>query len=282
MSKIKTSCKKLLTPVTLMLIPHSRRGAFNLKMPFAVLALFVLFSFVGLIYTVSITVHAVDYFTMKHRYNQMALQFKSMEDSMRSLKQSEQEFKRLFSLDSKKKVLISLDEEKPGDGSIDVEELKRQVDESMASVAEIRLYLDKQRDLFRSTPHGLPVAGGRFTSGFGMRNHPLSGNSAFHSGLDIAAARGSAVKVTADGIISFSGWSKGNGNVVVVEHGHGFSTIYAHNSKNVVKTGQKVVRGDRVAEVGSTGASTGSHLHYEVWKNGRHMNPVSFINGKNT
>ncbi len=85
------------------------------------------------------------------------------------------------------------------------------------------------------------------------------------------------VTATADGIVSFSGWSGNSGNVIVLEHGHGFSTIYAHNKINIVKVGQVVKRGDIIAYVGSTGNSTGPHLHYEVWKEGKHINPKNFL-----
>lgn len=277
MTKLRPFFKKLSTPVTLMLIPHSRRGGLNFKMPFAVLALFVLFAAVGLIYTVSVTAHAVDYFVMKSRYNHMSEQFKSMESSINSLRKSEEEFRKLFSLGNRRKVLTSYEDSKDGDGSIDIEELKRQVNESMASVAEIKEYLAKEKDALKSTPQGMPTVG-RITSVFGMRAHPLSGTHRFHGGLDIATERGTPVKATADGIVSFSGWSRGNGNVVVIEHGHGFSTVYAHNSKNIAMTGQKVKKGQQIAEVGSTGATTGSHVHYEVWKNGQTVNPASYLN----
>jgi murein DD-endopeptidase MepM/ murein hydrolase activator NlpD len=98
--------------------------------------------------------------------------------------------------------------------------------------------------------------------------------------MDISCPPGTPVRATADGIVSFSGWSGGSGNLVVIEHGHGFSTFYAHNRLNVVKVGKKVKRGDIISYVGSTGNSTGPHLHYEVWKDGRHTNPYSYVKEK--
>jgi murein DD-endopeptidase MepM/ murein hydrolase activator NlpD len=266
--------KKLFTPVTIMLIPHCSNGSLNLKMPYAMLGVLVIFVCVGFIYTFSLTMHAVDYFVMKHKYTTLAGQMQSMQATVHSLKESELEFKRIFSLGSKKQVLEAV---KAGssDGSIDIEELKRQVSESMASVSEIRGYLAREQNIYRSTPKGWPV-GGKFTSGFGMRKHPQSGQEQFHSGVDISVPSGTPVKATAEGIVSFAGWSRGNGNVVVIEHGHGFSTVYAHNSSLKVKTGETVKQGKLIAASGSTGNSTGPHVHYEVWKNGQHVNPSAY------
>ena len=90
---------------------------------------------------------------------------------------------------------------------------------------------------------------------------------------------GSPVMATADGIISYAGWSGASGNLVVIEHGFGYSTGYAHNKKILVSIGQKVKRGDVVAYVGSTGRSTGPHVHYEVWIDRKPVNPKTYIGG---
>jgi murein DD-endopeptidase MepM/ murein hydrolase activator NlpD len=104
----------------------------------------------------------------------------------------------------------------------------------------------------------------------------------FHSGVDLACDHGTPIHATADGIVSHSGWTTDSGNVVVLEHGLGFSTIYAHNNKNNVTVGQKVRRGDVVGYVGSTGRTTGPHVHYEVLKDGKHVNPTPYLTGKGT
>ena len=88
------------------------------------------------------------------------------------------------------------------------------------------------------------------------------------------------MKSTADGIVSFSGWTANSGHVVVMEHGYGFSTAYAHNQKNLVKVGDRVRRGEAIAVSGSTGMSTGPHVHYEIWENGRHQNPKTYLAGR--
>ena len=275
MTKLRPLLKKLSTTVTIMLVPHSMSSSLNFRMPYALLGLLLMLAGVGAIYTVSLTYHAMDFYVMKQKYAHMSGQFREMKSTIDSLKQSESEFKRLFSLGSRKKVLDSMDAPRD-DGSINIEELKLEIAESMAAVSEIREYLAKERDVYRATPQGFPV-NGKFTSGFGMRVHPKLGRKQLHTGVDLAAEKGTPVHATADGIISFSGWSRGSGNVVVIEHGHGFSTIYAHNTKNIVQVGKAVQRGEEIATTGSTGVSTGPHVHYEVWKNGKCLNPESFI-----
>ena len=274
MHRLQPWLKKLLTPITIMLIPHTRVGTLNLKLPLVVLGLLVLMAGVGAVYTLSLTYHAVDYFVMKRKYNDMTGQLQSVQGTIDSLRQAEAEFKRILSRGSRKQMLDAVVVEK-SDGSIDLEELKQQIDASMKSVVGIREYLAQQRDVYRATPQGWPVDG-RFSSGFGMREHPKYGSQRFHSGVDLAVDRGARVSATADGIVSVAGYGAGNGNIVVIEHGHGFSTVYAHNDRNTVRVGQTVKRGDQIALAGSTGTTTGVHVHYEVWRQGRPVNPSEF------
>jgi len=183
----------------------------------------------------------------------------------------------LFSLGSKEKVLENVDTK--DSGSIDIENLKQQIKNTVETVVEIKDYLRVQRDIYISTPKGFPV-NGSVSSFFGKRESPTNGMKEFHSGLDISTTPGNPVRATADGIVSFSGWNGGSGNLVVLEHGHGFSTFYAHNKMNTVKVGQKVRRGDIISYAGSTGNSTGPHVHYEIWKEGKPVNPVEYTKGR--
>lgn len=120
---------------------------------------------------------------------------------------------------------------------------------------------------------GAPVASGAVTSGFGMRRHPLLGILRPHAGVDLAAPAGSPVVATAEGRVSTAGWTGGFGLLVAVEHGRGRQTRYAHLSRLNVTAGQRVRHGDVIGYVGSTGRSTGPHLHYETRVNGRAINP---------
>jgi murein DD-endopeptidase MepM/ murein hydrolase activator NlpD len=124
----------------------------------------------------------------------------------------------------------------------------------------------------------MPVAG-RLTSSFGMRRHPLLGFSRMHAGMDIAAPYGSPIVAASDGVVSYAGWHGGHGNFVRIAHGGGLGSGYGHMSRIAVRSGTRVAQGQVIGYVGSTGMSTGPHLHYEVYRGGAAVNPasVSFI-----
>jgi murein DD-endopeptidase MepM/ murein hydrolase activator NlpD len=130
-----------------------------------------------------------------------------------------------------------------------------------------------------SLPLRRPTVNGQTheTSGFGVRADPFSGESAFHSGLDFAGPMNTPVYATAPGVVSFTGPRSGYGNVVEIDHGNGFKTRFGHLHTIAVAVGQRVAIGSRIGGIGSTGRSTGPHLHYEVWVNGRAQNPLRFL-----
>ena len=134
--------------------------------------------------------------------------------------------------------------------------------------------------LANSTPSIWPVKG-HITSTYGMRQDPFHGRSVFHSGIDFSAPPGSPVLATADGFVSMTGWDAGLGNVVKLLHGrNGFSTAYGHLKEFLVRPGQPVQRGQLIGFVGSTGRTTGTHLHYEVKSKGLTVNPYRYLKGK--
>ena len=157
-----------------------------------------------------------------------------------------------------------------------IDEVRRQIDLRRESQEEIQGILNDQRSLLAAKPSGWPVKGW-LTSKFGMRRDPFNGRRKMHEGLDIAARTGTPVIATADGIVSSVRTEAGYGKIVVVDHGYGYRTIYGHNSRNYVKVGQRVRRGDRIAAVGNTGRSTGSHVHYEIRLNGVPVNPKKYL-----
>ena len=116
---------------------------------------------------------------------------------------------------------------------------------------------------------------GRISSGFGLRRHPVLGYSRFHRGMDYAAAYGSPIVAAADGVIRYAGWHGGHGKFVQIQHGGGLGTGYGHMSRIVVQSGVHVAQGQVIGYVGSTGLSTGPHLHYEVYRNGGAINPAT-------
>lgn len=113
-------------------------------------------------------------------------------------------------------------------------------------------------------------------SGYGMRIDPIYRTPRFHSGMDFSAKTGTDVYATGNGKVTMAGWKQGYGNCIVINHGYGFQTLYGHLSKYKVRVGQKVKRGEVIGEVGNTGKSTGSHLHYEVLVRGKHDNPSKY------
>lgn len=118
---------------------------------------------------------------------------------------------------------------------------------------------------------------GEVTSGFGWRNSPWGGGSELHQGIDIANSLDTPLVATADGEVMLSEWSGGYGNLVQIDHGNGISTIYGHNSRIIVSAGQSVRKGQIISYLGSTGRSTGPHVHYEIRVNGTAVDPLSYM-----
>jgi murein DD-endopeptidase MepM/ murein hydrolase activator NlpD len=133
-----------------------------------------------------------------------------------------------------------------------------------------------QSRLLSSTPSIVPVRG-VLTDGFGGRSDPFTGESGQHNAIDISSAVGQPVRAPADGIVVKAEWANGYGNVIYVSHGYGYSTRYGHLSSFAARPGQRVKRGDIIGHVGSTGRSTGPHLHYEVRVNNNPVNPLEYI-----
>ena len=157
-----------------------------------------------------------------------------------------------------------------------IDDLRREVDLRRVSQEEIQGYLNDQRSLLGSRPTGWP-ARGWVTSDFGVRRAPFDGQRRMHEGLDIATRTGTPVMATAAGIVREVGTEPGYGKLVVIDHGYGFSTAYGHNSRVMVKVGQRVKRGDLIATAGNTGRSSGPHVHYEVRVNGVPVNPNKYL-----
>ncbi|MCF7920736.1 MAG: M23 family metallopeptidase [Candidatus Cloacimonetes bacterium] len=136
--------------------------------------------------------------------------------------------------------------------------------------------LNLRDDLYSSTPSIYPTFG-RLSSGFGNRTHPITGKRDFHSGIDLSNKTGTPIYATADGVISSVGWKRKLGKFVKIKHNFGFNTVYGHMNKYNVKKGDKVHKGEIIGEMGSTGETTGSHLHYEVIRYNRHRNPAVYL-----
>ena len=155
--------------------------------------------------------------------------------------------------------------------------LERKVDlrdSQLAALENVILARDLNQQIH---PEGRPTKGGFISSGFGDRQDPFTGHEAFHRGIDFAGSAGSEVVSVATGVVTWAGQRTGYGSLVEVNHGNGYITRYAHNQRTLVTVGQTVTRGQAIALMGSTGRSTGPHVHFEVLRNGRQINPVSFL-----
>ncbi len=148
--------------------------------------------------------------------------------------------------------------------------------EQVGQLQSILSNLSQQKSLLMSVPSIAPVAGW-ITSGFGYRVSPFTGERSLHGGIDIGSPVGTPVYAPADGVVIFTGEKEGFGNFVMVAHGYGIVSRYAHNAQNLVQPGQRIKRGEQIATVGDSGRTTGPHLHYEVLVDGQNVNPQKFI-----
>ncbi|TWI02898.1 peptidase M23-like protein [Luteimonas cucumeris] len=166
---------------------------------------------------------------------------------------------------------------KPGELHEGLDQLKLQLQSSGEQLTLLEsLLFNRQLDR-NAVPSRLPIANTYITSGFGGRADPFGGGSQYHKGIDFKARVGDPVNAVADGVVSYAGVRSGYGKVIEIDHGNGYVTRYAHNSRLLLKVGDLARAGQEIAKAGSTGRSTGAHVHLEVWQNGRVMNPRKFL-----
>jgi len=159
----------------------------------------------------------------------------------------------------------------------DIDNLRAEFERQEAQLGVLEnLLLDRKidNDLL---PAGMPVAQGYVVSGYGTRTDPITGRQAVHLGVDFDVPLGSDVLAVAEGVVTYSDYRAGYGHTVEIDHGNGYMTRYAHNQRNVVEAGTRVRVGETIAKVGSSGRSTGPHCHFEVWLNGRPVNPMVYV-----
>ena len=277
MDQIRKFRKKILAPVTIMFIQHHHaKHSFNMNIPMFLIPLAAVLCTLGAIYVGSVVTELVSYQVRENQLREYSAKIGEFNAALTSVKKMESDLKTLISYGSKEKILENFDTADMG--TMDIYQIEKQIQVSMKTVASINEFLRTQKDIYLSTPRGFPIEG-RITSLFGSRANPITRRVELHRGIDISAPSGTNVKATADGVVSFSGWNGGGGNTVVIEHGHGFSSCYAHNRANKVTVGQRVKRGETVSYVGATGNATGSHVHYEIWQGGRVINPKQHMEG---
>ncbi len=157
-----------------------------------------------------------------------------------------------------------------------IERLGLKIEQQKKSYKNIRTTWNNNQALFAAVPALKPIDG-KITSTFGKRLHPVYRRVLFHEGIDFSAKTGTNVYAPGNGVVISTGYNFGYGKKIVIDHGFGYKTVYAHLSRSLVRKGQKVTRGDVIALSGNTGISTGPHLHYEVHKNNRKINPSAYF-----
>lgn len=174
------------------------------------------------------------------------------------------------------------------ENTVDSSELHIAIDSLSADLSDRENQLLVLEDLLMSRnllkevqPSGRPITNGWLSSYYGMRTHPISGKREMHKGIDFAGKMSGPVIAVAKGVVTFSGTRYGYGKVVDINHGNGYTTRYGHNSSLLVSVGDTVEKGFQIAEIGSSGRSTGPHVHFEVLKDGQQVDPMKFINASN-
>jgi len=312
--------KELSRHFTILLVPHSRFKPIRISFTVSfLLFLFVLWTGIT-IWAGYLSSKHIDYWRVKAEHNllrlRMALLAKQLNESREYLdqvKENDNRIRELLELKTKKAIITGTESPNPstapqplGAGGPSVEETRRLQEylegrfdvtpeilyeqtrkikeisqRRLESISEVMENINYQKALYSATPNMRPIDGGRITSGYGFRIHPVYGSFEFHSGVDIAADRDTPVSATARGKVMFTGWVEGYGKLIIIDHGFNYCTYYGHLNKILCKVGDKVERGKIVGLVGDTGTSTGYHLHYEVRFNGKPVNAAKYLDPDN-
>ncbi|MFA5928458.1 MAG: M23 family metallopeptidase [Candidatus Margulisiibacteriota bacterium] len=284
--------------LTLMLVPHfSGRAIFSIKFRkwllyslAAAIAAALLIFILSLFYSSSLTRKMINYSAIiaqnsvqQYQINSLRKRSGLLDNKIRELTERDQQIRGMlglgnFSEDPEAKKKISYD---PHASLETLEALFAQLEQEFNIRSEsynaLKDIVTEYQKHFAHTPSIWPVFG-NVGSGFGWRRHPVFGNMSFHTGLDIITWAGSPVKATADGDVEKAEWSGGYGQMIVLDHLYGLKTAYAHLSRFLVRPGMKVKKGQVIAESGSTGLSTGAHLHYEILKGESQLLPTPYLN----
>ncbi|MDD4004573.1 MAG: M23 family metallopeptidase [Elusimicrobiaceae bacterium] len=299
---LKKSWKR---PVNILVVPHGALSSwkFRVSMPFMLFFLLLWCGITG--WAVFIASRQIDYYITKADnkvlHTKIAYIAQEMEEGRNYLamaRQTDSQLREVLGLGSRDAMLDPDGRNGPQyDDSVNfknivetkaselserlfqknVQSLTAESKSILAGFQEITWYIANQKNVYRGTPAIWP-AKGRIASRFGYRLSPF-GTMAheFHSGLDIAGPVDSPIYATADGVVRYADWGYGYGQTILIDHGFGYSTLYGHTTQLLVKPGEQVRRGQMIARMGTTGRSTGIHVHYEVWHNGKPVNPVPYL-----
>lgn len=306
---IKKDSKPDRREYTLMIVPHQGQAVRRITIPIAavkytvsflcLLVLFMIGSFINYRYTV--TTAKAEKAELENLRQDNGAQVKEIEQLAKTTSSLQSDMERLNSLDAEIRHIVNNEDTantsraglvrpsatytgQGGPVQPDIENIKNVVQNLQTAITvreqslnELKQELLAKQARLASTPSIWPT-GGDVTSRFGWRNSPWGGGGDYHPGIDIANSVGTPIVATADGEVVQSEWYGGYGNMVQIDHGNGIATIYGHNSKLLVHVGQTVKKGQVIAYLGNTGASTGPHCHYEIRVNGTAVNPANFLN----
>jgi murein DD-endopeptidase MepM/ murein hydrolase activator NlpD len=300
---------KLNKRITIMLIPHGKTNPLKINVSFVCVCVFMISWTALTVWSGYLTTRHFDYVKTKidnkimHvRLLLFANQIEKTKSMFEKIQGNDEKIRLLLAMGTKKSILAEGLGQNFGKGGptlsqtnafvailssslnkISYSEISRETDSlyeqykfMCRSYEEIMSYIHKQKLLFAATPSGWPCRG-RISSVYGFRRHPMFHSKEFHSGIDIANVPNTSISSTAAGKVVFSGYRSGYGNVIAISHGQGYGTVYAHLSKRLVNVGAYVSRGNIIAKMGSTGTSTGPHLHYEVHFKENSVNPKPYL-----
>lgn len=286
------------------------RGSFALRIKkwilFTILTGLVVFIFTvsyAIYFYLQTNVERIDYkrlrdetITQRHSISDMDLKIDSIKNTLEDLIEKEEQINYILETESKssrkypkKKLSKALNLFR--NQFIDLKKSDISIETMLVKLDCIKIELTRLEETFNdhyfslvqlktryaSTPSIWPVPG-YVKSGYGYRTHPITGRKKLHQGIDIPSWVGAPIQAAADGIVEHSGWAGGFGYTVVISHGYGYQTLYAHTSKTLVKKGELVKKGQTIAQVGTTGLSTGPHLHYEVRRWRKTLLPNAYLN----
>ena len=295
---------------TFVVIPQKTSRVLQVKIPHFVFAagtvlvlFFLVFGMYGVYRSVMLEFELEELHALKDKYLRQQIEVKKISNNVSEFKN---QMNRLRELDYKLRLITDLEVEHPSPslygigGSLDLRgnggtknidlsrmdlitmldkdlvRLKEMANYQEESFNNLKAFLVDRKDLLERSPYRWPVRG-FVSSNYGPRLDPFTGLQRRHVGVDIVAPKGTPVKAPADGIVTYTSFDPTLGNMLVIDHGYGVITRYGHNDTVLVREGQRVKRGDSVALVGSSGKSTGPHLHYEIRINDVAVNPLNYI-----
>ncbi len=285
--------------IILQIIPSEGKGKVrNFYLTFSLLKFIVFFAFSILIFNIFLLYHFYNFEIDKNKLNFLLNENKNLHEKLKRIQIKNDSLMKKINvfIDRLNKLrkfanLEPFEEEilNMGKGGgiipdLKGEDLEKKIDyminlsrEFENKIVEIEDYVEKNKRELSRTPSIMPVKSGWLTSGFGYREDPFTGKIKLHEGVDFSGSFGEPVFATADGVVTYGGWKSGYGLMVVIDHGNGYKTLYAHNSRLLVKVGDRVKRGDIIALMGNSGKTTGVHLHYEVRLFDKPLNPINYI-----